>query len=615
MKRILINATHAEEIRVALCNGNHLYDFDLENRTREQKKANIYKGHVTRVEPSLEAVFVEYGSQRQGFLPIREIAPEYLAGDPRSTNNIKQLIKEGDELIVQVEKEERGNKGAALSTFISLAGRYLVLMPNNARGGGISRQISGKLRDEMKQALSELRLPKGMSVIIRTAGIGKTTDELQQDLDHLLNIWKGIQQQSQKFPSPRLLHQEAGVVTRAVRDYLRDDITEIWVDNEYAYNEAANFIEAVMPQQANKLRKYTDYEPMFARFGIEKQIETAYQREVRLPSGGSIVIDQTEALVSIDINSSKATKGADVSETAFNTNLEAADEIARQLRLRDMGGLIVIDFIDMATDDHQKQVENRLKEATKNDRARIQFAEISRFGLLEMSRQRLRPSLEEATGYLCPRCHGTGMIRDLRSLALSIMRQIEQRALQERHGEIQAEVPTDIAAFLLNEKRETLVCLEQESGTRITILPHAHLESPEFNITYNSDGFAPSSYERVAESQQQEYKDRGYDTSNWHTDDNEVSRVAPTGNHNAWSSASNAANTTPNPATPSNKPQQTANNTTAPKAAAPQPVQPAATVPATSAVAWLSNLFAPTQQAQVTPHLVVKMPLRRLKVS
>ncbi|BFL70614.1 Rne/Rng family ribonuclease [Moraxella osloensis] len=602
MKRILINATHAEEIRVALCNGNHLYDFDLENRTREQKKANIYKGHVTRVEPSLEAVFVEYGSQRQGFLPIREIAPEYLAGDPRSTTNIKQLIKEGDELIVQVEKEERGNKGAALSTLISLAGRYLVLMPNNARGGGISRQISGKLRDEMKQALSDLRLPKGMSVIIRTAGIGKTTDELQQDLDHLLNIWKGIQQQSQKFPSPRLLHQEAGVVTRAVRDYLRDDITEIWVDNEYAYNEAANFIEAVMPQQANKLRKYTDYEPMFARFGIEKQIETAYQREVRLPSGGSIVIDQTEALVSIDINSSKATKGADVSETAFNTNLEAADEIARQLRLRDMGGLIVIDFIDMATDDHQKQVENRLKEATKNDRARIQFAEISRFGLLEMSRQRLRPSLEEATGYLCPRCHGTGMIRDLRSLALSIMRQIEQRALQERHGEIQAEVPTDIAAFLLNEKRETLVCLEQESGTRITILPHAHLESPEFNITYNSDGFAPSSYERVAESQQQEYKDRGYDTSNWHTDDNEVSRVAPTGNHNAWSSASNAANTTPSPATPSNKPQQTTNNTTAPKAAAPQPVQPAATVPATSAVAWLSNLFAPTQQAQVTPH-------------
>ena len=597
MKRILINATHAEEIRVALCNGNHLYDFDLENRTREQKKANIYKGHVTRVEPSLEAVFVEYGSQRQGFLPIREIANEYLAADPRTVTNIKQLIKEGDELIVQVEKEERGNKGAALSTMISLAGRYLVLMPNNSRGGGISRQISGKLRDEMKQALSELKLPKGMSVIIRTAGIGKTTEELQHDLDHLLNIWKGIQQQSKNYPAPRLVHQEAGVVTRAVRDYLRDDITEIWVDNEFAYNEAANFIEAVMPQQADKLRKYTDYEPMFARFGIEKQIETAYQREVRLPSGGSIVIDQTEALVSIDINSSKATKGADVSETAFNTNLEAADEIARQLRLRDMGGLIVIDFIDMASDDHQKQVENRLKEATKKDRARIQFAEISRFGLLEMSRQRLRPSLEEATGYLCPRCHGTGMIRDLRSLALSIMRQIEQKALQERQGEIQAEVPTDIAAFLLNEKRDSLVYLEQESGTRITILPHAHLESPEFHITYNREGFAPSSYERITESQQQEHKDRGYDTSDWHTDDNEVSRSAASRGQNAWTKiADKTSQTTAKPQQPrtaaSSNEQVTTQPTIAPIQAAP-----------TSAVAWLSNLFAPTQQAKTVPQM------------
>lgn len=599
MKRILINATHAEEIRVALCNGNHLYDFDLENRTREQKKANIYKGRVTRVEPSLEAVFVEYGSMRQGFLPIREIASEYLAGDARSTNNIKQLIKEGDELIVQVEKEERGNKGAALSTFISLAGRYLVLMPNNPRGGGISRQISGKVREEMKQALADLNLPKGMSVIIRTAGIGKTTEDLQHDLDHLLSIWKGIQQQNQKYPAPRLVHQEAGVVTRAVRDYLRDDIAEIWVDNENAYNEAANFIEAVMPQQLAKLRKYADYEPMFARFGIEKQIETAYQREVRLPSGGSIVIDQTEALVSIDINSSKATKGADVSETAFNTNLEAADEIARQLRLRDMGGLIVIDFIDMATDEHQKQVEARLKDATKNDRARLQFAEISRFGLLEMSRQRLRPSLEEATGFLCPRCHGTGMIRDLRSLALSIMRQIEQKALQERQGEIQAEVPTDIAAFLLNEKRDSLVYLEQESGTRITILPHAHMESPDFAITYNREGFAPSSYERVSESQQQENKDRGYDTSDWHTDDaNEKPRVLRNGTAaSAWSAADTA-----NVSNKGNKNAQN-NQQTAQKASAPvaQPVaQKAQPAPAqTSAVAWLSNLFAPTQQAQV----------------
>lgn len=599
MKRILINATHAEEIRVALCNGNHLYDFDLENRTREQKKANIYKGRVTRVEPSLEAVFVEYGAERQGFLPIREIASEYLSGDPRSSN-IKSLIKEGDELIVQVEKEERGNKGAALSTLISLAGRYLVLMPNNARGGGISRQISGKLREEMKQALADLQLPKGMSVIIRTAGIGKTSDDLQHDLDHLLTIWQGIQQQNQKYPAPRLVHQEAGVVTRAVRDYLRDDIAEIWIDNENAYNEAANFIEAVMPQQLSKLRKYTNYEPMFARFGIEKQIETAYQREVRLPSGGSIVIDQTEALVAIDINSSKSTKGADVAETAFNTNLEAADEIARQLRLRDMGGLIVIDFIDMATDDHQKQVENRIKEATKNDRARIQFAEISRFGLFEMSRQRLRPSLGEATGFLCPRCHGTGMIRDLRSLALSIMRQIEQKALQERQGEVQADVPTEIAAFLLNEKRDSLVYLEQESGTRITILPHAHLESPNFTLTYNREGFAPSSYERVSESEQHENKDRGYDTSDWHTDDNEVSRVtrptATSNKSNQHESSNETIVTTTNHqgATPS-YPRPTAQ----PRATQ----QPVATVtqpaPQASAVAWLSNLFAPTQQAQV----------------
>ena len=596
MKRILINATHAEEVRVALCNGNHLYDFDLENRTREQKKANIYKGHVTRVEPSLEAVFVEYGSARQGFLPIREIAPEYLSGDVRN-GSIKQLIKEGDELIIQVEKEERGNKGAALSTYISLAGRYLVLMPNNPKGGGISRQISGKLREEMKQALASLKLPKEMSVIIRTAGIGRNKDELQHDLDHLLNTWQNILYQNQNFPSPRLVHQEASVVTRAVRDYLRDDIVEVWVDNEYAYNEAAHFIETMMPQQLGKLRKYVDYEPMFSRFGIEKQIETAYQREVRLPSGGSIVIDQTEAMVSIDINSSKSTKGADVSATAFHTNLEAADEIARQLRLRDMGGLIVIDFIDMATEEHQKQVENRIKEATKNDRARIQFAEISRFGLLEMSRQRLRPSLEEATGYLCPRCHGTGMIRDLRSLALSIMRQIEQKALQERHGEIQADVPTDIAAFLLNEKRDSLVYLERESGTRITILPHAHLESPEFHIAYNADGYAPSSYERIAESQEQEYNDRGYDTSDWHTEENE-NRVVNQNQNNTWSNSANAQ--------PQDKAQnkQKSNNqpVAQPKAEQTQTVaqNTAVAIPAPSAVAWLSNLFAPTEQAQVT---------------
>ncbi|WP_201566128.1 Rne/Rng family ribonuclease [Psychrobacter immobilis] len=626
MKRILINATQNEEIRVALCKGNHLYDFDLENRTREQKKSNIYKGHVTRVEPSLEAVFVEYGSQRQGFLPIREISAEYLSGNPRD-ENIKKLIKEGDELIVQVEKEERGNKGAALSTYVSLAGRYLVLMPNNPRGGGISRQISGKLREDMKRMLGGLDLPKGMSVIIRTAGIGKTQEDLQHDLNHLLNIWQAIQEQNQKYPSPRLVHQEAGVVTRAVRDYLRDDIAEIWIDNENAYIEAAGFIDAVMPKQAEKLRKYTDYEPMFSRFNIEKQIETAYQREVRLPSGGSIVIDQTEALVSIDINSAKSTKGSDVAETAYHTNLEAADEIARQLRLRDMGGLIVIDFIDMNDNKHQKEVEKRLIDATKYDRARVQFGDISKFGLMEMSRQRLRPSLEESTGYICPRCHGNGMIRDLRSLSLSIMRQIEQIALKERQGEVQAEVPTDIAAFLLNEKRDALVYLEQDSGTRITILPHAHLESPNFKLHFNRDGFAPSSYERITDTAQ-EHSDLGYEVD-WQTAEKERPEQQPTRQPRQVadnSATSQAANRAPTTAPSATEQQQTStvshsnerrNNTNtnannAVSARAPQDNKASVAAPVTTqaasvattvqpqAVAWLSNLFAQAPQAQTT---------------
>ena len=614
MKRILINATQNEEIRVALCKGNHLYDFDLENRTREQKKSNIYKGHVTRVEPSLEAVFVEYGSQRQGFLPIREISAEYLSGNPRD-ENIKKLIKEGDELIVQVEKEERGNKGAALSTYVSLAGRYLVLMPNNPRGGGISRQISGKLREDMKRMLSNLDLPKGMSVIIRTAGIGKTQEDLQHDLNHLLNIWQAIQEQNQKYPSPRLVHQEAGVVTRAVRDYLRDDIAEIWIDNENAYIEAAGFIDAVMPKQAEKLRKYTDYEPMFSRFNIEKQIETAYQREVRLPSGGSIVIDQTEALVSIDINSAKSTKGSDVAETAYHTNLEAADEIARQLRLRDMGGLIVIDFIDMNDNKHQKEVEKRLVDATKYDRARVQFGDISKFGLMEMSRQRLRPSLEESTGYICPRCHGNGMIRDLRSLSLSIMRQIEQIALKERQGEVQAEVPTDIAAFLLNEKRDSLVYLEQDSGTRITILPHAHLESPNFKLHFNRDGFAPSSYERITDTQQQEHSDLGYNVD-WQTAEKERPEQQPT-RQPRQALDNNTANKQSSTVDHSNdhRNHKNTNNVTSTRASQPTQSQSAvepATIVATQptsvetnaqpqAVAWLSNLFAQAPQAKTTP--------------
>ncbi|XID74710.1 Rne/Rng family ribonuclease [Alkanindiges sp. WGS2144] len=514
MKRMLINATHAEEIRVALITGNRLYDFDLENRTREQKKSNIYKGHVTRVEPSLEAVFVEYGANRQGFLSMREIANSYLQADPRSTHNIRDLISEGTELLVQVEKEERGNKGAALSTFISLAGRYLVLMPNNPKGGGISRQIAGSVREEMKEILASLHIPRGMSVIVRTAGIGRTPEELQLDLQHLLTLWQQIQNTASGNPSPILVHQEAGVVTRAVRDYLRDDITEILIDNEQAFNEAYHFVQQVMPHQIDKLKKYTASEPLFARFGIESQIETAYQREVKLPSGGSIVIDQTEALVSIDINSAKATRGHDVEETALNTNIEAAEEIARQLRLRDIGGLIVIDFIDMGKDRNQRLVENKLREATQSDRARIQFGQLSRFGLMEMSRQRLRPSLEEATGYVCPRCHGTGMVRDLRSLSLSIMRAIEEIALRERQGEVQLEVPVEIAAFLLNEKRNALVYLEQNSHVRITVLPHPHLETPHYHIQYNREGFAPASYERTEATRASE-QELGYEATDW----------------------------------------------------------------------------------------------------
>lgn len=526
MKRMLINATHAEEVRVALVTGQRLYDFDLENRTREQKKSNIYKGHITRVEPSLEAVFVEYGAQRQGFLSMREISRNYFSADSRDTSNIRELLTEGTELLVQVEKEERGNKGAALSTYISLAGRYLVLMPNNPKGGGISRQISGAVREELKEKLGSLQTPRGMSVIVRTAGIGRSQDELQQDLQHLLDLWGQIQSTANAGTSPMLVHQEAGVVTRAIRDYLRDDVTEILIDNEQAFNEAYNFVKVVMPSQLDKLKTYTNNEPLFAHFGVESQIQTAYEREVKLPSGGSIVIDQTEALVAIDINSAKSTRGQDVEDTALNTNLEAAEEIARQLRLRDIGGLVVIDFIDMSKDRNQRMVEAKLREATQSDRARIQFGQLSRFGLMEMSRQRLRPSLEESTGYVCPRCHGTGMVRDVRSLSLSIMRKVEEVALQERQGEVQIEVPVEIAAFLLNEKRHTLVYLEQSSNVRITVLPHPHLETPHYQIQYNPEGFAPTSYERTEATRSSE-AELGYQSSEWHLDEAEKSIVTP----------------------------------------------------------------------------------------
>jgi len=586
MKRMLINATHAEEIRVALVTGQRLYDFDLENRTREQKKSNIYKGHVTRVEPSLEAVFVEYGAGRQGFLSMREIANSYYKADPRQTSNIRELITEGTELLVQVEKEERGNKGAALSTFISLAGRYLVLMPNNPKGGGISRQISGSVREELKEMLSSLNIPRGMSVIVRTAGIGRSQEELQLDLQHLMDLWAQIQTTASSGPSPMLVHQEAGVVTRAIRDYLRDDVAEILIDSEQAYNEAYNFVKAVMPRQLEKLKTYTLNEPLFAHFAIESQIQTAYEREVKLPSGGSIVIDQTEALVSIDINSAKSTRGHDVEDTALNTNLEAAEEIARQLRLRDIGGLVVIDFIDMTKDRNQRMVEAKLREATQSDRARIQFGQLSRFGLMEMSRQRLRPSLEEATGYVCPRCHGTGMVRDLRSLSLSIMRKVEEIALRERHGEVQVEVPVEIAAFLLNEKRHTLVYLEQTSNVRVTVLPHPHLETPHYEITYNAEGFAPTSYERTEATRSSE-KELGYESSEWHLEGEQQAQAAAQAP--VQQQTKNQNNKQPRGSQPA-----------AQEVQQPQPTQVAPVAQASaSPCAWLENLFVQKQAKTV----------------
>ncbi len=512
MKRILINATHPEEVRVAMVDGNKLYDFDLENRTREQKKANIYKGHITRVEPSLEAAFVEYGSDKQGFLSLREIAPAYFSADPAQTSNIRELLCEGTEVLVQIEKEERGNKGAALSTFISLAGRYLVLMPNNPKGGSISRQISGNVRDEMRAALDALELPNHMSVIIRTAGIGHSVEDLQADLNHLLKLWDKILNRAVEVPSPALMHQEVGVVTRAVRDYLRNDISQIIIDNPTAFDEAYEFVNSVMPAQLEKLVKHVDRIPLFSRYGVERQIETAYQREVKLPSGGSIVIDQTEALVAIDINSAKATKGGDVEETALNTNLEAADEIARQLRLRDMGGLVVIDFIDMGKDRNQREVEERLRAATHYDRARIQFGQLSRFGLMEMSRQRLRPSLEEATGHTCPRCDGTGMLRDSRSVALSVMRRLEEMALIERQGELQLQVPLELASFLTNEKRGALLQVEANTGVKVTVLPNSRLEVPQYHIQHFASANASNSMERMQDISRRAPLDLDYQT-------------------------------------------------------------------------------------------------------
>jgi ribonuclease E len=485
MKKMLINATQPEELRVAMVDGQRLYDLDIENRTRVQKKSNIYKGKITRVEPSLEAAFVEFGAERHGFLPMKEISREYFSkkgsnGDSRP--RIKDLVKEGTEVVVQVDKEERGNKGAALTTYISLAGRYMVLMPNNPKAGGISRRIEGDDRSELREAMSGLEIPGGMGVIIRTAGIGRSSEELQWDLDYLSQLWDAIKTASEEEKAPSLLLQESNVIIRAIRDYLRDDIDQVLIDSDDAHQHALDFVSHIMPQYKNRIRRYEDSIPMFNRFQIESQIETAFQREVRLPSGGSIVIDPTEAMVSIDINSARATKGTDIEDTALQTNLEAADEVARQLRLRDMGGLIVIDYIDMMAARNQRAVENRMRDALKIDRARVQVGRISRFGLLEMSRQRLRPSLGETSTIVCPRCSGQGTIRDTKSLALAVLRLLEEEAIKERSAEVRAVVPVPVATYLLNEKRSAITEIEELTKVRMVVLANPEMETPHFVV-------------------------------------------------------------------------------------------------------------------------------------
>ena len=485
MKRMLINATQPEELRVALVDGQKLFDLDIEVPSRGQKKSNVYKGKITRIEPSLEAAFVDYGADRHGFLPMKEVARTYFregAGEGGGRISIKEALREGQEIIVQVEKEERGNKGAALTTFISLAGRYLVLMPNNPRAGGVSRRIEGEDRSVVRDAMAQLEYPDTMGLIVRTAGVGRQSEELQWDLDYLLQLWDSIAKASEERPSPFLIYQESNVIIRALRDHLRSDIGEILVDDKEVHQHATDFMTQVMPHNLSKLKRYDDPVPLFSRYQIESQIESAFQREVTLPAGGAIVIDHTEALISIDINSARATKGSDIEETALNTNLEAADEIARQLRLRDMGGLIVIDFIDMQPTRHQREVENRLRDALRIDRARVQVGRISRFGLLEMSRQRLRPSLGESSQIVCPRCSGQGTVRGVESLALSILRIIEEDAMKEKTGRIIARVPVDVGTYLLNEKRDILFNLEQQHKLGVTLIPSPSLETPHYEI-------------------------------------------------------------------------------------------------------------------------------------
>jgi ribonuclease E len=484
MKRMLVNATQEEELRVALVDGQKIYDLDVEIPSKEQKKANVYKGRITRVEPSLEACFVDYGADRHGFLPLKEVSKEFFKNSSTQGGrfNIREVLDEGQELIVQVEKEERGNKGAALTTFISLAGRFLVLMPNNARAGGVSRRIEGEDREQLREALDQVQIPEGMGAIVRTAGVGRSAEELQWDLDNLKEVWNAVSQAAEGRPAPFLIYQESKAIIRALRDYLADDIGEILVDSQEVFAEAQQYMQRFMPASLRKLKLYEDPVPLFTRFQIENQIESAHSHKVNLPSGGSIVIDPTEALVSIDINSARATRGGDIETTALNTNLEAADEIARQLRLRDLGGLIVIDFIDMESQKNQRAVEDRVRDAVKQDRARIQIGRISRFGLLELSRQRLRPSIGEAAHITCPRCNGMGTIRGVESLALALLRLIGEEARKDRTVKVIAQLPVEVATYLMNEKREWLNNIEAKSSAEVILVPNKYFETPAYEI-------------------------------------------------------------------------------------------------------------------------------------
>jgi ribonuclease E len=522
MKRMLFNATQAEELRVAIVEGQKLIDLDIESAAKEQRKSNIYKGVITRVEPSLEAAFIDYGTERHGFLPFKEVARQYFkAGVDVGRARIQDAISEGQELIVQVEKDERGNKGAALTTFISLAGRYLVLMPNNPRGGGVSRRVEGEDRDELREIMDKLDVPAGMSIIGRTAGIGRSYEELQWDLTYLLKLWDKIVEATEPVrddggkllnPAPFLIYQEGSLVIRAIRDYFQPDIGEILIDTDPIYEQTIAFMSNVMPDNVGRVKRYRDDVPLFSRFQIEHQIETAYSRQVSLPSGGAVVIDHTEALVSIDVNSARATKGHDIEQTAYNTNAEAADEIARQLRLRDLGGLIVIDFIDMENQRNQREVENRLREALRYDRARVQMGKISRFGLMELSRQRLRPSLGEGSNVTCPRCNGTGHIRGTESTALHVLRIIQEEAMKENSAAVHAQVPVDVATFLLNEKRADIHSVEARLKVNVMLIPNTHLETPNYKIErlrhddLNQSEALPASYNLVTAPAEEEAK-------------------------------------------------------------------------------------------------------------